>query len=140
MVVIFLTSCGSKDVNKSKLNITNDDSFKIEQKKEYVNPDLDVSQLKKPENPGPHNGKTYIDDAGIKTIGDLKKHYPLPADYKYSVLNHKDKSKQPIIATPDNKAYSFIVEEGYLMYDTKKIIEKNGKKKAKFETTEIKRK
>ncbi len=132
--LIFLISCGSGD------KIVEDYAFSIQQKKEYINPEFKSKKIKKKRQTGPYNGKTYIDDADIQKLGDLKKYYPLPKMYKYAVLQHSKNNLQPVIVTPKGEFHSFLVENNILTYDTKVVAEENGKKKIKFETELIDKK
>jgi hypothetical protein len=139
MIVTFLAFALMSFMGGSKVNykIKASDAFVITQKMHYKNPDYNDKSTKYDNvNLGPLLEATYIDDADIKTIGDLKKFYPINENAggdrywdrtislknaKYALAVFKNGDKMPVIVTNNKMVFSFVIEEGMLAFDIKTV-------------------
>jgi hypothetical protein len=132
-----------------------DDKFNIAQKSYYRNPGYkDKATKYKNVNLGPLMDETYIDDVDIKTLGDLKKYYPINDKYigdkywdkkislkgaKYALGVFKNGFKMPVIVTTSKMVFSFLIEEGLLAFDLKTVDVLETGDGAVYGTVEIKK-
>jgi hypothetical protein len=58
--------------------------------------------------------RSIISEEDLKTLADLKRHYPLPEGFEYSEREERD---FVVVRKADGKEYIFLVEEGILSWD-----------------------
>jgi len=59
-------------------------------------------------------GQNRIDDADIKTLADLKRHYPLPAGFEYQ---QTAEGVPVVVRLSDGESFYFLIEEELMSFD-----------------------